>query len=67
MENNRDVLEMVDLILCNNTSEQIKEADNSLPDKDAIQVESFALLNKLAAQKQIKRWTKKTSPFSGEV
>lgn len=44
MEHNRDILEMVDLILCNNTSEQIKEADQVLPDKDDIQVKSFALL-----------------------
>lgn len=48
MENNRDVLEMIDLILCNNTPEQIKEADESLLDKDAIQVESFALLKQFA-------------------
>lgn len=52
MENNRDVLEMIDLILCNNTSEQIKEAEELLPDKDAVQLESFKLLNKLAAQRR---------------
>lgn len=44
MEHNRDVLEMVDLIFCNNTPEQIREAEAALPDKDDIQVKSFALL-----------------------
>lgn len=52
MENNRDILEMVDLILCNNTSEQIKEAEELLPDKDAVQENSFALLNQLAEQRR---------------
>lgn len=51
MENNRDVLEMVDLILCNNTSEQIKEAEAVLPDKDDIQVKSFALLKQFAERR----------------
>ncbi|HGX8905928.1 TPA: hypothetical protein ACJIOU_005024 [Escherichia coli] len=51
MENNRDVLEMVDLILCNNTPEQIKEAEEVLPDKDDIQVKSFALLKQFAERR----------------
>lgn len=48
MENNRDVLEMVDLIFCNNTPEQIQEADQAIPEKDEIQVKSFALLKQFA-------------------
>lgn len=51
MENNRDILEMVDLIICNNTSEQIKEAEAVLPVKDDIQVKSFALLKQFAERK----------------
>lgn len=52
MEHNRDVLELIDLIISNNTPEQIKEAEAALPDKDDIQAESFVLLNQLAAQRQ---------------
>ena len=52
MEHNRDILEMVEIIVSNNTSEQIKEAEELLPDKDAVQLESFKLLNKLAAQRR---------------
>ena len=52
MEHNRDVLEMVDLIFCNNTPEQIKEAEAVLPDKDDIQVKSFALLKQFVAERQ---------------
>ena len=48
MENNRDVLEMVDLIFCNNTPEQIQEADQAIPEKDEIQEQSFALLKQFA-------------------
>ena len=51
MENNRDILEMVDLILCNNTPEQIKEAEATLPDKDDIQEQSFALLKQFAERR----------------
>ena len=51
MENNRDVLEMVDLILCNNTFEQIKEAEREA-DGDDIQVKSFALLKQFVAERQ---------------
>lgn len=52
MEHNRDILEMLEIIVSNNTPEQIKEAEESLPDKDAVQEKSFALLNKLAAQRK---------------
>lgn len=52
MEHNRDVLEMVDLILCNNTFEQIKEAEAALPDKDAVQENSFALLRQIIEQRK---------------
>lgn len=48
MEHNRDVLEMVDLIFCNNTPEQIQEADQAIPEKDEIQAQSFALLKQFA-------------------
>lgn len=51
MENNRDVLEMVDLILCNNTPEQIKEVEAALPDKDEIQEQSFSLLKQFAERR----------------
>lgn len=51
MENNRDILEMVDLILSNNTPEQIKEAEVVLPDKDDVQEQSFALLKQFAERR----------------
>lgn len=44
MDHNRDILEMLEIIVSNNTLEQIKEAEVALPDKDDIQVKSFALL-----------------------
>ncbi len=44
MLNNRDVLEMIDLIISNNTPEQIEEAEKQIPDKDDAQEKSFALL-----------------------
>lgn len=52
MEHNRDILEMMDLIVSNNTPEQIKEAEKALPDKDAVQENSFALLRQIIEQRK---------------
>ena len=51
MEHNRDILEMLEIIVSNNTPEQIKEAEESLLDKDVIQRESFTLLRQYLEQR----------------
>ena len=50
MDHNRDILEMLEIIVSNNTPEQIKEADESLPDKDAVQQKSFTLLRQYSIE-----------------
>ena len=52
MEHNRDILEMLEIIVSNNTPEQIKEAEAALPDKDAVQENSFALLRQIIEQRK---------------
>lgn len=52
MLNNRDVLEMMELIVCNNTPEQIKQAEEALPDKDDIQKRSFEVLKQFIEQRK---------------
>ncbi|QMC04579.1 hypothetical protein HVZ88_25445 (plasmid) [Escherichia coli] len=52
MEHNRDILEMLEIIVSNNTPEQIQEADQAIPEKDEIQEQSFALLKQFVEQRK---------------
>lgn len=49
---NNDVLTMLEFIASHNTPEQIQEADESLPDKDAVQQKSFTLLRQYLEQRK---------------
>ena len=46
-----DIYDILEFIAANNTSEQIKEAEAVLPDKDEIQEQSFSLLKQFAERR----------------